>query len=202
MTRKLSLVTVLFLVFSVGVVLAQTEKQQPQMSEQEKAMMAAWQKYMTPGDAHKLLGSMVGTFDTKVSSWMAPGAPPMVSTGVSQNQWVLGGRYLQENFSGTFMGQPFQGIGYTGYDNAKKQYFGTWMDNMSTGVMTSTGGTADNGKTWKFNSTMTDPMTGKDTAGQTVVTVPDADHHTMEMWGAGPDGKTFKMMQIDYTRKK
>jgi hypothetical protein len=35
------------------------------------------------------------------------------------------------------MGMPFEGLGYTGYDNVKKQYFGTWIDSMSTGIMTS-----------------------------------------------------------------
>ena len=70
------------------------------------------------------------------SSWMAPGADPMVMDGTSENRWVMGGRYLEQRFNGNFMGMPFEGIGYTGYDNVKKQYWGTWMDNMSTGMMT------------------------------------------------------------------
>ena len=117
-------------------------QQQKEMSAEEKAMMDAWQKYATQSEGHKMLNHMVGTFDAKVTSFMQPGAPPAVSTGVSENKWVLGGRYIEQTFTGSFMGMPFQGIGYTGYDNAKKQYFGTWMDNMSTGVMTSTGNTS------------------------------------------------------------
>jgi hypothetical protein len=34
------------------------------------------------------------------------------------------------------------------------------------------------------------------------VTVLDNDHHIMEMWAPGPDGKAFKMMEISYARKK
>jgi hypothetical protein len=34
------------------------------------------------------------------------------------------------------------------------------------------------------------------------VTVTDENHHSMEMWMPGPDGKVFKMMEITYTRKK
>jgi hypothetical protein len=30
----------------------------------------------------------------------------------------------------------------------------------------------------------------------------DNDHHTFEMWGPDPTGKVFKMMEIQYTRKK
>lgn len=194
-------VALALLVVCTGV-FAQDQKQ-PEMSPEQKAMMEAWMKYMTPSEGHKVLNAMVGTFDAKVTNWMAPGAPPAVSTGTEENTWILGGRYIESKFTGSFMGQPYQGIGYTGYDNAKKQYFGTWMDNMGTGMMTSYGGAStDGGKSWMYTSMMTDPMTGKDSSGQTKVTMTDKDHFTMEMWGPGPDGKSFKMMEIAYSRKK
>jgi len=172
------------------------------MSAEEKAMMEAMMKAMTPGDAHKLLDGMVGTFDAKVTSSMDPSKPPEVSNGTSENSWVMGNRYVMQKFTGSFMGMPFQGVGYTGYDNIKKQYWGLWMDNFSTGAMVSAGSTADNGKTWKFTSTMPDPMTGKDAPMEERITVTDHDHHTFEMWAPGPDGRMFKMMEIQYTRKK
>ena len=201
MRLRLTIATIL-LMFVSGIVLAQQAPKQPEMSPQEKAMMDAWMKFATPGDAHKLLDHMTGTFDAKVTLWPAPGVPPQLSTATSEAHWVLGNRYVMESVSGTFMGMPFSGIGYTGYDNAKKEYFNTWMDSMGTGVMTSKGATADNGKTFSFKTSTTDPMTGKDVPGESKMTVVDADHHTMEMWGPAPDGKMFKMMQIDYTRKK
>lgn len=187
---------------AVCVVPAFAQTQQQQMTPEQKAEMDAWMKFMTPGESHKALSNMVGTFDAKVTMYQAPGAPPQVSSARSVSQWVLGNRYVQENVTGTFMGMPFEGIGYTGYDNGKKQYVGTWIDNFGTGVMTSTGSTSDNGKTWKFKSITTDPMTGKDMPGEMTMTMADADHHTAEMWGPAPDGKMFKMMTIEYTRRK
>jgi Protein of unknown function (DUF1579) len=192
--------TGLLLVFSLSALA--DPPQQPQMSPQQKAEMDAMMKAMTPGEQHKLLNNMVGTWDAKVTTWMQPGAPPMVSTGTATNSWILGGREIEERFNGEFMGAPFTGIGYTGYDNVKKTYWGTWMDSMSTGVMTSTGSTSDNGKTWMFHATMPDPMTGKDSPVDEKVTVADADHHSMEMWAPGPDGKMYRMMLIEYSRKK
>src|SRR5438874_2282495 len=117
-------------------VFAQDQKQKPP-SPEEQAMMAAWMKYMTPSEGHKALDGMVGTFDAKVTSTMMPGQPPVESTGTDESMWIMGGRYIQEKFSGNFMGQPFTGMGITGYDNAKKQYFGTWIDSMGTGLMLS-----------------------------------------------------------------
>lgn len=167
----------------------------------DKAMMEAMHKAGTPGEAHKKLEPFVGTFDTKVTMWMKPGAPPQESTGTSEARWIMGNRYVEERFEGQFMGQPFSGLGYSGYDNVKKEYFGTWMDTMSTGMMTQTG-KADAGNSMSYTGSMADPMTGKVQTYNTKVTVTDNDHHTMEMWGPGPDGKNMKMMEIVYTRKK
>lgn len=177
-------------------------QEQKKMSAEEQAAMAVWMKFMTPSDGHKLLEGWAGKWDAKITMWMAPGAPPSVSTGSSENRWIMDGRIIEERFTGTFEGMPFTGLGYTGYDNVKKEYWGTWMDNMGTGVMRSTGSTSDGGKSWKFTSTSTDPMAGKEVPGESVVTVTDKDHHTMEMWGPAPDGKMFKMMEVAYSRKK
>jgi hypothetical protein len=49
---------------------------------------------------------------------------------------------------------------------------------------------------------MPDPVTTKDTPFEEKITLVDADHHTLEMWTPGPDGKMFKMMEIAYSRKK
>lgn len=198
---RLSLRLALALALVVVCVSAFGQQQQQQMSPQEKAMMDAWMKFATPGDAHKALEPMIGTWDAKVTMWQAPGAPPQVSPATSEMHWMLGNRYVQETVTGTFMGMPFQGIGITGYDNAKKQYFNTWFDNFGTAYMTSVG-TMSDPKTLTLKTSTTNPMNGKDMLGESKVTFADADHHMLEMWGAGPDGKTFKMMQIDYTRKK
>jgi len=165
-----------------------------------KAAMEAMQKAATPGDEHKKLEPLVGTFDAKVSMWMAPGQPPQESTGTSESAWVLGGRFLETKYQGTFMGQPFSGIGYTGYDNVTKKYIGTWMDTASTGMMSSSGAMA--GKSMKMTATMSDPMSGKVQRATETFTIMDNDHNRMEMWDKSPDGKPVKVMQIDYTRKK
>lgn len=169
--------------------------------EMDPAMMEAMMKAGTPGDPHKKLDGMIGTWDTKMNMWMMPGADPIAGTGTATNQWILGGRYVEHRFEGNMMGMPFTGLGHTGYDNIKKQYFGTWMDSMSTGMM-STIGVAETDGTFTFTGMMSDPMTGKDAPVKEKITVTDADHHTMEMWCPAPDGKMFKTMEIAYTRKK
>ncbi|HEX5135063.1 MAG TPA: DUF1579 domain-containing protein [Thermoanaerobaculia bacterium] len=168
----------------------------------EKAMMEMMAKYSTPGAEHKKLEAFVGTWDTTAKMWMEPGAPPQESTGVAENKMALGGRYLEQNFEGTMMNQPFSGRGYTGYDLYKKQYFGTWMDTMGTSMMNATGTADASGKSFTFKGSMDDPMSGKKMNFKEVVTLVDNDHHTFEMWMPDHAGKMFKTMEIQYTRKK
>ena len=115
---------------------------------------------------------------------------------------IMGGRYLDETYMGTFMGMPFEGHGTMAYDNVQKKYLSTWIDNMGTGIMFGSGTGDAAGTTWTMAADMADPMTGKMTATRSVTKVVDADHMTMDMFGPGPDGKEMKMMSIAATRTK
>ena len=206
--HKLQVTSLALVLFVSGALFAAAMPQKADMPQkkdpaaEQKAMMDAMMRAGTPGEPHKKLNAMVGTFDANIKMWMAPGAKPTESAGKSVNEWVLGGRWVQQRFDGNFMGMPFSGLGYTGYDNVKHSYVGTWMDNMSTAVMTSSGNPDASGKVYSFTGMMSDPMSGEPSSVDEKVTVVDNDHHTMEMWGAGPDGNMYKMMEINYTRKK
>lgn len=172
------------------------------MSAEQKAMMDAWMKFATPAEGHKSLQGMVGTWDAEVTSWMEPGQPPMKSKGTSENRMVLGGRWVESRFTSEMMGRPFEGLGYNGYDNYKKKYIGTWMDNMSTAVMLSEGAWDASGKVMTATSTMDDFMTGKPSRIRMVTTIAGPDEHLFEMFGPDPAGKEVKQMEIRYKRRK
>ncbi|MEO8587486.1 MAG: DUF1579 domain-containing protein [Acidobacteriota bacterium] len=170
------------------------------MSQDE--MMKAWTAFAMPGAPHKTLETFVGSWDVKTKMWMAPGAPPQETTGTSENKMILGGRYLEQRYEGTMMGQPFSGIGVTGYDNYKKKFTSTWVDSMGTGIMEMTGTADKTGKVITSWGMMDDPAEKRSMKAKTVVTIVDADHHTYESWHTLPDGKMTKDLEISYTRKK
>ncbi|QNP39633.1 DUF1579 domain-containing protein [Lysobacter solisilvae (ex Woo and Kim 2020)] len=175
----------------------------PPMTPEQQAAMAAWQKASTPNERHQqLIAEFAGTWNTKMTSWMDPSAPPQVETGKSVNTAVLGGRQLRMDYSGQFMGQPFQGMGYTGYDNVTGKYFSTWSDNMSTGLFVAEGSYDAAGKVYNYTATMNDPMqNGAPVPVRETMRVVDKDHVTFEMYETR-DGKERKSMQIEYTRAK
>ncbi len=162
-------------------------------------MMARWAEMSTPTENHKALNGMIGTWSAATKWWAAPGTEPMVSTGSCTNSWVLGGRWVMTAFNGDMMGQPFEGIGYMGYDNYKKKYVSTWIDSMSTMVLFAEGTMTDGVCT--LTAEFDDFMTGKKSSMREVFRVIDDDHHVMEMYGPAPDGTEFKTMEITYTRK-
>lgn len=204
MKRRLGITLGLSLALTLALAAAgqETGAKPPAPSAAEQAAMQKMMEAATPGPAHQKLKPMIGTWDAKVTTWAAPGAPPLESYGTMTNQWILGGRWIEMKFHGSFMGMPFHGLGYTGYDNVQKKYVGTWMDNMSTGVMLSEGEMDSSGKSIEFIATVSDPLSGTVTESKETMTIVDDDHHTMEMWGPGPDGKSYRMMVIEYTRKK
>ena len=126
MKTQLSAVLLSALLCAPAAIAQDAASAEPEMSPEVQAMMAAWEMAMTPGEQHaRLAEHFEGTWDTKMSLWMEPGAEPMVSTGTSTNTMILGGRQLKMEYSGTFMDMPFMGIGFTGYDNVRGVYTGS-----------------------------------------------------------------------------
>jgi len=55
------------------------------------------------------------------------------------------------------MGMPFEGIGINGYDNLKKKFVSTWIDNMGTMIVMSTGTFDPATKTFTYMGEMDNP---------------------------------------------
>jgi hypothetical protein len=182
-------------------VVGQQQGEKPKLTPEQQAAMDAWMKVATPGEGHKALEPMIGSWTVQSTMWEKPGSPPEKGGGVAEDSWVLGGRFIKEEFQGEFGGMKFQGLGYTGYDNYKKKYIGSWMDTMGTMMMTSIGTVDASGKVFTATSTMDDIMAGKPMKVRMVTRVVDANKHVMEMFGPDPSGKEFKMMELVYTRK-
>ena len=184
-------------VFTLGLAVAQ---EAPEMSAEQEAMMKAWQEAMIPGPQHAEMAKMVGEFTMTVKSYMEPGGEPDVSTGTASRKMIMGGRYLEETVTGTVMGQPFEGRGLTGYDNVTGKWWGTWLDNMSTGINTSHGEWDFQKGVGVFYGDYVDPMTKIITETRGVITRLDDGAELMEMFMIEPTGE-FKSMEILYERK-
>lgn len=161
--------------------------------------MKAWETYMTPSAIHKMMAKSDGTWKTESTVWMDPAAAPIKSTGTCTNKMILGGRYQESSHKSTMMGMPFEGKGTLAYDNAKKLFITTWIDNMGTGLMTLTGTWDETSKSIHFSGTMVDPTSGQDLPVREVLTMKDDNHQVMQMFMTA-GGQEMKTMEINLSR--
>ena len=177
------------------------KKEAPAPGQPSKEEMAAWMKFMTPGEEHKHMASQTGEWTVKGKMWMAPEAPPTEMTGSATFRMIFGGRYQVHEYKSVFMGMPFEGMSITSFDNATKEYTSTWIDSMGTGMMITKGKPAVDG-VQTCTGTMTDPQ-AKPFATRMVATEKDADTFVLEMYARGADQPAeTKSMELVYSRKK
>lgn len=108
------------------------EKKPEAMNMPDSAtMMKNWQEYMTPGEVHKMMAKWNGTWNGDVAMWMYPGSPEQKSKSTAVNKMIMNGLYQEGNHSGDMMGMPFNGKSIVAYDNHRKEFVSTWIDNMA-----------------------------------------------------------------------
>ncbi len=163
----------------------------------ESEVMAEMMRLATPNEHHAELGKAVGNWTAKTSFIMDPAQPPVTGEGKMTVKWVLGGRYIMSEFKMDFMGEPFEGIGYTGYDIAHEQYISTWADTMSTTITYLTG-SMDDENTMTLFGTATTPK--GDNLMKIVSTWIDDDTMTDTFYDQMPDGTWTQSGNITYTR--
>jgi hypothetical protein len=174
----------------------------------ESEMMAMMMELAKPGENHKLLAQSVGTWTFAVKMWMDPKGPPTESSGSAVVKEVMGGRYFIGEYTGKFpmpgpdgkmMNMDFKGMSTDGYDNVKKMFVSSWIDNMGTSIVRLEGTYDSMNKilTYRGEEEM---MPGMKTKVRQVIKLTDNDHRTFE-WYEDRGGTEVKTMEILYTRK-
>jgi hypothetical protein len=158
---------------------------------------------------HKLLSSLDGNWNYTIKMWMNPdpNAKPQESKGTATRKTVMGGRYVMMDVTGK-MQMPgedgkmkdlqFKGMSLEGYDNVKKKFVSSWIDNMGTGIQFSEGTYDPAAKTLTYTSEL-EPMPGTKTQVREVLKVADNNHMLLE-WYENHGGQEKKTMEINYTR--
>ena len=199
--------TALLAVLVAACVAAPIRAADPQPSDAE--MTAKMMEMGKPNENHQLLASLAGDWTNEIKMWMAPGQPPIVSTGTCTRKPVLGGRFFRAEYrstmqmpgpDGKMQSMPFTGASLEGYDNAKKKFVSTWADSMGTGIMLSEGTYDPATKTFHYTAEM-EPMPGMKIKVRQLIQVIDKNHHRFEFY-ENRGGQEVKTVEIAYTRAK
>ena len=155
-----------------------------------------------PTEHHKLLKNDVGTWDVECKLWMSPDADPMPFKGVETNRLLTGGLWVISDFKSEMGSEKFEGHGVLGYDPFKKKYVGGWVDCMSPSPSLMEGTYDADSKTMTMYSEGRDPETGKVVKSKSVGLYTGDDTRVFKMYMINDDGTEWKMMEMNYTRRK
>lgn len=174
--------------------------QMPDAQQMQEAYQE-WQKLGQPSHMHRRLEYFLGDWST-VTKIYGMGPEPMSSTGEASFSWLFDGRWLQQRYAGSMMGQPFTGMGITGYDNFRNQFVNIWLDDMST-VLTVTSGLLDRtGETLVTYGPMDEPMLDQiNKMAKYVTRIIDEKTHVFEIHDPSIGEENSLVVEITYTRK-
>ena len=191
--------TCLCIVLATSVAMAEDMKTANPIDPQ--AMAEAYAKLATPGEQHKQLASLAGSWTTKTKEWMEPDKSPVETTGSAEMKMLLGRRFLQQELTGQMMQKPFSGIVITAYDNLLKRYVMTWMSTMGTGIFMMEGTLDSDGKTITLEGQHAE-VGGGYMKHRAIWKIVDNNTQTFDMYGVHHGGKEWKMMEMTYSRKQ
>ncbi len=174
-------------------------KKQKEKIDMQK-MMEIYKKLGTPGEPHKLLAKLEGSWTTKSIGW-EEGKKVMESSGACEQKMVLDGHYLRQEYRGEMMGAPFTGLNFLGYNNHTKKYESIWIDSMSTAIYYFVGKGSTDGRTITQECSYDDPVKGP-AVWRSVTRIKDDNTLEFEMFITPEGGKKEKMMEMTVARKE
>jgi len=161
-----------------------------------------WVALSKPGVEHELLETFIGVWDVTVVSSRGPLSPSDTSYGTSRSTWILGSRYVQEQFEGAVSGSPYEGLGLMGYDAGARQFSTVWLDSLSTTLAVSKGRFDAAHNTFDLTGEVYDPLLGREKTTTTRIHVESRDAYHVSMIETLPNGQEYAALRVSYRRKR
>ena len=176
----------------------QTER--PGAPADTESLVETWVGHAMPSEHHTLLGKLVGEWKMAVKYRMNAEAPVVESEGACTRKWILGRRFVLEEFDGGNLGMPFQGMALYGYDAFEDKYTSVWVDTTSTAMTRSFGTCQSECKLIAFTGRHGDPWTGTMRDSRGLNRLDSDDRHALELYELDSSGKEYRVLEIIYTR--
>lgn len=169
----------------------------------QKEMAAAMEKarrFTQPGEAHKALGRFAGKWSTEMRFFMM-GKPTPPEKGTAEFAWLMPGRWMKGEMSGSLMGNPAKWFTLIGYDNFKQSYVTTNVSTMDTAMTHAEGDMDPGGAVLIMYGTLDEYLTGEhDKMVKYVWRFASPDRIVMEVHDL-PIGETnTKVLEMTYVR--
>jgi hypothetical protein len=195
-SHRLSSAVLIVALIAAATLAPAQDKKKP--AEQE----ALLKKLATPGEHHRSFDALAGKWRLAVK-WRAAAQDPWnESKGTAEYKWILGGRFLMEEFKYDMAGQPMEWLGIYGYDNFTKKYTAVWVDNMGTNTEFADGRHDPAKGTFSYDGEQDDPATGGKRKFRWVITIESKDRTRFDSYDQDPAGEYFKNTEVVAQREK
>ena len=163
---------------------------------------AAFLKSTMPGESHKKLQTLEGSWNLMLKVPAGPDGKPAEVKGTATYKSILGGRFIQEAAKTELFGQPFEWVGLYGFDNNKKKFVASWADNFNTIIEHGEGDADHGGKSIALVGDTIKPGGSKEKF-HWVITFPVDGKLTIEMYSVNAEGaRGQRIMEITGTKAK
>jgi hypothetical protein len=150
-----------------------------------------------PGVEHQRLAQLAGLWNVRQSLWLEAGKPAQADVGTAQFTMVLGGRQLQQDLR-VGSSTPFQGIGYTGYDNTTHTFVTSWTDVNLTDILVLRGDYDERARVYRFRGEMSGDD-GLKIPMREELRIDDARHFVARYYETR-DGREALVVELEYSR--
>jgi hypothetical protein len=187
----------------------QTSVVQPEPVSASELNPVSWVALGKPGPSHRLLNMFVGSWNTRttmfggdVEQQTGVTSPTSSSThlGKAKISWILGNRFVKEEFEGEMSGISFQGIGMMGYDNGARRFTNLWIDSLSTAMVHAKGRYFAEENRFEFNGTVYDPLVSKERNVRTTIEIISPKEYIVSTFEPNPKGTEMKTLEIRYEK--
>jgi hypothetical protein len=152
-----------------------------------------------PGEEHRKLDPLAGTWDVTVKFTVGPGKE-MEGRSSCEAKWVMDGRFLRQEYSSTFAGKPLTVVRYLGFDRHKGRFVEVHFESTHTDVMHNEGTISGDGKVITCFGSHIDAATGKEVKVRTLTSIADQDTFTLEL--LYDEGEKTKAVTLIHKRRK
>ncbi len=188
----------------LGLAVALSGAQPPKAVPVDPKVLQGWMAAGAPAPEHARLEPYLGAWTTHQTDWLPTGQAWNEADGTATFRSILGGRFVQEDYTTTLDGHPFHGFGLMGYDRQKQAYLLLWMDDLNTGFVSLAGTFDGTQRVLTLLGSLPSGAVGQVTPPGWRVTDTwwDPDHHAVVWWGRDAAGQPVKLSQILYSRAR
>lgn len=167
--------------------------------EERKARVAQIESRMM-GPMHQLLVQFSGHWREEMKIWAGPKSEPSTTMVLRDSRLFGEGRFVTSTIVGQMGNLPYEAQSSLGYDNSKKVFVKTWMDNLGTSILVLEGTYDEKSATIDFNGYTTDPLTKQPVKIHQILKMIDSQNQLLEIYVEMKEGKEVKLMEVKSIR--